>query len=318
MTRLKDIAVSSGGEDGAAKPRDRGIVQRAMRFLPGHALAVAGAVALALALVACDDSAAGDAGSPTGGTGGGVAEGGGGSGGEVSTGGAPLVAPLYLAVLAESGPGNEPGLVRFFNDTAGDLISLAIGDGQFYAWLEVPAASTTDYLPKALGDLATTVEVGVHTNDACVNFPLSELVGPSAITPGLAYTLRVEDLAPETFRLEVIEEAAPDPFVGARVLVTSPGSGPPDKAVQLTLSLDGAAPLVFDDAYDSSVPSQYVLVPTGGLAIGGVEFRDRSGQLFASDEAEVVEGAFGYTLVVSADPVAEAVFTATLEPQPPE
>lgn len=267
---------------------------------------------LLLACGSSDDGAASSA-AGAGGAGGGL-EGGAGQGG--STGGAPGSDPLVLSVIAESGPGNEPAMVRFFNDSTDLLLSLAIGDGQAYAFVEVPTGMTTPFLPKALIDLQDWVEVGVCDADICVAWPVDEFVGPGDLMPGLAYTMRVEDTAPNEFRLEVIEEPPPAPFVGARVKIEAPGNGPPDKAVRLDVSLDDADDLVFEDSYESYAPSQYVQVADGQLAISGIEFRDRSNRIFASDEAQTLDASLGYTLVVSTQPADGAVYTATLEPQP--
>lgn len=265
------------------------------------------------ALAACGDSAGASSVAGDGGAGGDPL-GGAGPGGFGGEGVGPD--PLLVAVLAESGPGNEPAMVRFFNDTASDLLNLALPDGQVFAFIEVPAGITTPYVPKALVGLQGGVEVGVCNTGICVTWPLDELVGASDLMPGLAYTLRVEDTAANEFLLEVIEDAPPAAFVGARVLVQAPGSGPPDKAVQLRLSLDGAEELTFEDAYDTSYPSQYLAVADDRLSITGLEFRDRANQVFVSDEAQTLEGSLGYTLVVTTQPIEGAVFTATLQPQP--
>lgn len=272
-------------------------------------------VLVAFALIAgCGD---GSALAPSDGTSAGAGGGAGGGGpiGGGGTGGAGLP-PLVMSVLPEEGLGNEPSMVRFANQTQADLLSLAIGDGQLYAFVEVPAGTTTAFLPKALVALDTWVEVGVCNTGICVPWPVNEYIGVTDLQPAQAYTLQIDDPAPSEYRLQVLGEDPPAPFVGARAQVDAPGNGPPDKAVRLELTLAQGDPLVFEDAYAPGSPSQYVAVDGEAIAIETVTFRDRSNRVYSLQGGGTVSGAGGYTFVVTTTEVEGAVLSLWLEAEP--
>lgn len=258
--------------------------------------------AFSLALVACGSDPA-----PTSGGGGSSSSAAttGGGGGEV----APLV--FHASFVAETTPGQAPALLRLANDVVDEKLAITLPDGEPYAFFAVDELTTTDYLPVAVTTPVEEVIVSVHTTESlCIRILFEEIAGVQVLEPLHAYTIHVT-LPDEGFAAEIVEDAAPAPFVGLRAQVDDPKALSKATATSLTLEVGGAA-LAFEKIFFPELPVRYELLPAGALAVDALRYVAGDGSAHELAAPLTLAEAPGYTVVIAPEPVAGAAATAEL------
>jgi hypothetical protein len=222
-------------------------------------------------------------------------------GGSGGSGGAPVVEPsVYVSIVAEEGPGSGPALLRMVNDTPGQILSLTLPTGEAFAFYLVEPGTSSDYAPIASANMLDDAILSLHTLDTCIRKPFAELNGPLSLEPGRAYSLHVSGNV--GFIGDIVEDEAPAPFLGIRVLIddrslpTQVGA-----ASLLTLSSEATDSLQFEDVFDE-LPAPFHKIDAPSLSLDEIRFRDLAGVEHVAPGPIELSGAFGFTVYVAPEP----------------
>jgi len=272
----------------------------------------------AFALTACGSDAgpaadaAGSGGVVVSGSGGTLIVGGsssGGSGGSASggEGGAPIDV-FYASAFAETTVGESPALVRFQNDTKFTM-TLWLEQAAFEA---VPAGSLSHSLLASSAAVEFDAKTGKHIEDACVQFPLSAFSGPNQLSPGGHYTMSVA-LDENIGFVGVLSETSGEPFVGLRAIILDPSTNAFNPSA---LSLGSARGQVAVKWRVSDHERTAYAYAGKGTASGLLRFVSGDERKYVASEPLELTGAPGYTLVVDAQPMDDAVVVIALHAEP--
>jgi hypothetical protein len=233
----------------------------------------------------------------------------GGAGGQ---GGAPAAEPaLFVSFVAEEGPGAGPAMLRMYNETEGQILSLTLPTGEAFAFYLIEAQSVSEYALIASDDLVEDTILSLHTLDTCVRRPLEAVYGPTSLEPGRAYGMHIS--LEDGYVATIEEEAMPGPYVGLRALIDDPAKANKVGAEStLYLSTD-AGDLAFEDVY-GELPAPFSRHDISGLALDGLRFVDLAGVEHMAEGPINLSGAFGYTIYVDELPVDGAKHTVALTP----
>ncbi len=149
---------------------------------------------------------------------------------------------MQASFVAEDQPGDGPALLRMFNDTPDQVLSLTLDDNQEYALYLIDPLAVSDYTITASDDMFADAILSIHSGESCVRKPFAEMTGPLALEPGHAYAIRVAIDGGFVGLIE--EEAVPEPFIGVRAHVADPSASlsPSPAPSDLVLSTGGASP----------------------------------------------------------------------------
>lgn len=236
----------------------------------------------------------------------------GGSGGEGGQGGAAEAAPtLYVSFVSETGPGAGPALLRMFNDTEAQILSLTLPTGEAFAFYLIEAQAASDYALVASDDMFEDAILSLHTLDTCIRRPFSAINGPLSLEPGRAYAIHIA--LEDGYIADIVEEESPDPYVGMRALIDDPAKATKVGAeTTLFLSTD-IGELSFEDVY-GSLPAPFLRVDAGELAVDQIRLVDLAGVEHTAEGPFSLSGAFGYTVYVGPEPVEGAAHEVALSP----
>jgi len=220
--------------------------------------------------------------------------------------------PLHASFVREDAPGAGPALLRMFNDSETEVLSLTLDDGQEFTFYLVEPLTVTDYQVTTSDDMWTDAILSIHTQETCIRKEFADITGPLALEPGHAYGIHVS--VAEGFVAQIEEDPQPEPFIGFRALVTDPAASSAPAPSELTLSLAGGSlqDVVFNTYFDE-YPEPYVLVPASAVEIDSVRFVDRSGAAHESTSPIVIEGGAGYTVHVAPEPEEGAEISIALD-----
>jgi hypothetical protein len=252
----------------------------------------------ALMLSGCEQAADDVGGSPDAGAGG--------------QGGAPAVEPaLFVSFVAEDGPGAGPAMLRMYNDTEAQILSLTLPTGEAFAFYLIEGQSVSEYALIASDDMVEDSILSLHTLDTCIRRPLDAVYGPTALEPGRAYGIHIS--LGDGYVATIEEEAPPEPYVGLRALIDDPAKATKVGAEStLYLSTD-AGDLSFEDVY-GDLPAPFSKHDFAGLALDGLRFVDLGGVEHVAGGPINLSGSFGYTIYVDELPVDGAAETIPLTP----
>jgi hypothetical protein len=220
---------------------------------------------------------------------------------------------MHASFVREEKAGDAPALLRMYNDSDDQVLSLTLDDGRAYSFYIVEPHAVTDYVLTASDDMWTDAVLSIHTTDSCVRKPFHEMTGPLSLEPGHAYGIHVS--LTTGFLAHIEEEATPEPYVGLRALVSDPESSSSSSPApsELALSLAGEVPEVSFKTIFTEYPEPYVLVPGSKVEMQTVRFVDRSGTTHESTSPFVLEGAYGYTVHVADEPTDGAEIDVALD-----
>lgn len=266
-----------------------------------HVLRWPRVVVAAVSLAACDDVPRAD--------GGGGGAGGSGGGGQDGGGGAEPA--VYVSFVAEEGPGNGPAMLRMFNDTPAQILSLTLPTGEAFTFYLVESNTVTEYGLVASDDMVEDAVLSLHTLDTCVRRPFDAVHGPTSLEPGRAYGIHVS--LEDGYVATIEEEATPAPYVGIRAVIggfASPTLANPGAASTLHLAT-AAGELSFDDTYDD-LPAPFIPHDPAAAEIERVWLVDGEGVERSAEGPFALTGALGFTAYVSDAPVPGAAVAVPL------
>jgi hypothetical protein len=220
------------------------------------------------------------------------------SGGSTGSGTATPQAVIHASFVAEQEAGAAPALLRMFNDTEDQILSLTLADGRPFTFYLVEPRTATDHEITVSADMWQDAVLSIHTLDTCVRRRFSEMTGPLVLEPGHAYAIHVT--VGDGFIASIEEEPVRAPYVGIRAHVTDPSSSPTPGPSKVLLSAGEAVDgeIVFDTIF-TEVPEPYVLVPSSKITLETIRFVDRSGTAHESTAPVVLGGSHGYTVYVA-------------------
>ncbi|NUP13624.1 MAG: hypothetical protein HOW73_46910 [Polyangiaceae bacterium] len=218
---------------------------------------------------------------------------------------------MFVSFLSEEGPGNGPAMLRMVNDTDGQILSLTMPTGEAFSFYLVEPLMATDYVLASSDNMLEDAILSLHTLDTCVRRPFSAMNGPLSLDPGKAYSIHVA--LEDGFIATIEEEAAPDPFVGLRVIINDPSKPSEVGAASMLYVSSAGGELVFEDVYDE-LPAPFAKMEMASLELESLRFVDLAGIERSASSAAVAAGAFGYTAYVGADRVEGAVAVIELVP----
>lgn len=217
--------------------------------------------------------------------------------GDTTTTSEPAKKVLHASFVAEKQAGDAPALLRLFNDTPDQILSLTLDDGQSYTFYLIEPLAVSDYEITTSDDMWTDAILSIHTTDSCVRKPFAEMTGPLALEPGHAYGIHVT--IEEGFAAAIEEEGSPEPYIGIRAHVADPAGSSTPAPSKLTLSVAGSSPgeVVFETIF-TEYPEPYVRVPGSKVELEKIHFVDRAGLAHETSSPVVLEGSHGYTIYV--------------------
>lgn len=222
------------------------------------------------------------------------------------SGGRPDAAVLYASIVAEGKPGEGPALVSFQNDTK-FVMSLWLAEAVFIA---VPSGATLGPELAASAAVEAETTTGQHKDNACVQFSISKVIGPSMLEPGRSYSMSVV-LDEAIGFVGTLSEGPMVPFVAVRAQVfdrTSDAFRPS----RLVLDVRGARETrsVRFATYDEG-HTLYQHAGSGELS-AAISFVAASGKRYVGTEPVTVGGTPGFTVVVDEAPVDRAAAVVPL------
>lgn len=255
-------------------------------------------ILVALSLAACEQAADNSGGSADGGAGG--------------QGGAPEAEPaLFVSFVSEDGPGAGPAMLRMYNDTEAQILSLTLPTGEAFAFYLIEGQSVSEYALIASDDMVEDSILSLHTLDTCIRRPLNAVYGPTSLEPGRAYGIHIS--LDDGYVATIEEEAAPEPYVGLRALIDDPAKATQVGAEStLYLSTD-AGELAFEDVY-GELPAPFSKHDSDELALDRLRFVDLGGMEHVAEGPFNLSGSFGYTIYVDEAPVDGAAQVIPLTP----
>jgi hypothetical protein len=205
---------------------------------------------------------------------------------------------IHASFVAEQKAGDGPALLRMFNDTNDQILSLTLEDGQPFTFYLVEPRTATDYEITVSDDMSEEAILSIHTLDTCVRKPFAEMTGPLALEPGHAYAIHVS--VEDGFRARIEEEPLREPYIGVRAHVTDSAQSVIPAPSKLVLSTGAAPPgeVVFDTIF-TEYSESYVRVTGPSVTLEKVRFVDRSGAAHESTSPVVLERRHGYTVYVA-------------------
>lgn len=254
--------------------------------------------AIAISLSACDQAADNSGGSPDVGAGG--------------QGGAPEAEPaLFVSFVAEGGPGAGPAMLRMFNDTEAQILSLTLPTGEAFAFYLIEGQAVSEYALVASDDMVEDSILSLHTLDTCIRRPLSAVYGPTSLEPGRAYGIHIS--LEDGYIATIEEEAMPEPYVGLRALIDDPAKATQVGAESTVYLSTPEGELAFEDVY-SELPAPFSKHEIGKLALDRIRFVDLAGIEHVAEGPFNLSGFFGYTIYVAETPVEGAAQNIPLTP----
>jgi hypothetical protein len=205
---------------------------------------------------------------------------------------------MHASFVAEQKAGGGPALLRMFNDTNDQILSLTLEDGQPFTFYLVEPRTATDYEITVSDDMWEEAILSIHTLDTCVRKPFADMTGPLALEPGHAYAIHVS--VEDGFQARIEEEPLREPYIGVRAHVTDPAQSATAAPSKLVLSTGATLPgeVVFDTIF-TEYPEPYVRVTGPSVTLDEIRFVDRSGTAHESTSPVVLEGSYGYTVYVA-------------------
>ncbi len=236
----------------------------------------------------------------------------GGSADAVGQGGAPVNEPtLYVSFVAEEGPGAGPAMLRMYNDTEAQILSLTLPTGEAFAFYLIEGQSVSEYALIASADMVEDAILSLHTLDTCIRRPLNAVYGPTALEPGRAYGIHIS--LEDGYVATIEEEATPAPYVGLRALIDDPAKATKVGAESTLYLSTEAGELAFEDVY-GDLPAPFSKHGIAGVALDGLRFVDLAGVEHEAAGPVNLSGSFGYTIYVDEMPVDGATQTIALTP----
>ncbi len=219
---------------------------------------------------------------------------------------------LYASFVPEVEAGAGPALLRMFNDTETELLSLTLDDGHEFTFYLVEPLAFTEYELTVSADMWEDAILSIHTQETCIRKPFADMTGPLSLLPGHAYSLHVS--VESGFVGTIEEEPAPEPYIGVRAHVTDPAGSASPAPSELVLSLGGdpGGEVAFKTIFDEH-PEPYVGVPAAALDVTKIRFVDRSGAAHEATSPLALEGSFGYTVYVAGEESEGAEVSLPLE-----
>ncbi len=234
------------------------------------------------------------------------------SSGTTSTSTATEKPPLVASFVAEDEAGDAPALLRMFNDTPDQILSMTLDDGREYAFYLIDPLAASDHVITMSDDMLEDAVLSIHTFDSCVRKPFASMTGPMVLEPGHAYAIHVT--VEDGFAGVIEEEAMPEPFFGVRAHVFDPAASTTPAPAQLVLSMAGdpAGEVLYDTIF-SELPEPYTYVPGAKLELEKIRFVDRAGVPHEASSPVVLEGAYGYTVHIDDAALEGAAITVPLD-----
>ncbi len=255
----------------------------------------------AVLLAGCDEQAADGSG--------GIADADVGAGGQ---GGAAETEPaLFVSFVAEDEPGAGPAMLRMYNDTEAQILSLTLPTGEAFAFYLIEGQAVSEYALIASDDMVEDTILSLHTLDTCIRRPLNAVYGPTSLEPGRAYGIHIS--LEDGYVATIEEEATPEPFVGLRALIDDPAKATKVGAESTLYLATDAGELAFEDVY-GELPAPFSKYDAAGLALGSLRFVDLAGAEHTAEGPFNLSGSFGYTIYVDEAPVDGAAQAIQLMP----
>lgn len=219
---------------------------------------------------------------------------------------------VHASFVAEQKAGAGPALLRMFNDTEDQILSLTLDDNRPFTFYLVEPLTVTDYEITVSEDMWEEAILSIHTFDTCIRKQFAEMTGPLVLEPGHAYGIHVS--VENGFQAQIEEEPVPEPYVGVRAHVTDLAANATPGPSELSLSTGDAPPgeVVFKTIF-TEYPEPYVLVPGSKVTLDKIRFVDRSGTAHESASPVVLEGSYGYTVYVAGEAQSEAEIDVVLD-----
>lgn len=216
------------------------------------------------------------------------------TGGTTSEAAKPLI---HASFVAEKKAGDAPALLRMYNDTPDQILSLTLDDNDEYTFYLIEPLAASGYEITTSDDMWTDAILSIHTFDSCVRKPFAEMTGPLVLEPGHAYSIHVT--IEDGFSGVIEEDAMPEPYIGVRALVKDPAGSQAPTPARLVLSTGQAPPgeITYHTIF-TEFPEPYVHVPGPKIEIGTIRFEDRAGVAHGAWTPIVLEGSYGYTVHV--------------------
>ncbi len=227
-------------------------------------------------------------------------------------GGAAEAEPaLFVSFVAEDGPGAGPAMLRMFNDTEAQILSLTLPTGEAFAFYLIEGQSVSEYALIASDDMVEDSILSLHTLDTCIRRPLNAVYGPTSLEPGRAYGMHIS--LEDGYIATIEEEAAPEPYLGLRALIDDPAKATKVGAESTLYLSTAAGDLAFEDVY-GDLPAPFSKHEIAGLAVESLRFVDLAGVEHVAQGPFSVSGSFGYTIYVDEMPVDGAAEAVPLMP----
>ena len=220
-----------------------------------------------------------------------------GSTGTQSTTTGPAKPVLHASFVAEEKPGDAPALLRMYNDTPDQILSLTLDDNEEYTFYLIEPLTASDHEITTSDDLLTDAILSIHTTDSCVRKPFAEMTGPLVLEPGHAYSIHVS--IEDGFSGLIVEDPMPDPYIGVRALVKDPAGSQTPTPAELVLSTGNAPPgeITYNTIF-TEFPEPYVHVAGPQIDVESIRFVDRAGVAHGAWTPIVLQGSYGYTVHV--------------------
>ncbi len=226
-------------------------------------------------------------------------------GGGPSTTGGRMPSTVVVSFIAETEPGSAPAWLGFENTTA-HILTLQLGGADFW---QLDASDPAPPQLAVSADVATDLRVGFHESKSpqapCVFLTPDGFLGANALVGGEAYVARVSGADTEALTVELREAAPPASFSALRAHPIVAGF---NNTLEVRHGGD-EAPMTFELV--ENVPSYYRVL-SDRIAVEHIRFVGPCGVAHEADVDVVLEGAFGFTATVSAEPVAGAVESVVL------
>lgn len=213
----------------------------------------------------------------------------------------PQKAILQASFVAEEKAGDAPALLRMFNETPDQILSLTLDDNNEYLLYLVDPLTTSDYAITMSDDMFEDAILSIHTFDSCVRKPFAEVTGPLALEPGHAFSIHVT--IDQGFAGFIEEDAMPEPYTGVRAHVFDPSGSTAPAPAELVLSTKDAAQgdITYKTIF-TEFPEPYLRIPGSKIEIEKIRFVDRSGVAHEASVPVALEGSHGYTVYIDDEP----------------